>query len=558
MTPADAAPAHPTPLDAGQDALARGAWAEARTFFEEAVRREPTPEALEGLAMAAWWLDDAASMFELREQAFRAFRERADRRGAARVAISLALDYENFRGESAVAKGWLQRARRLLEGLDPAPEHGWLAVWEGLWSLPDTTASRELGSEAAALGRSLGVLDLEMAGLALEGLALVSEGKIAEGMPRLDEASAAAAAGELKDLAVMGIVCCFLIYGCELVRDYDRAAQWCDRVKELCERWNIRHLFGLCRTHYSSVLMWRGAWAEAELELSAATEELERTRPALAVEAVVRLAELRRRQGRLQEASDLFRRVESHPLAQLGSAALALDHGNAQEAAERAERFLRQIPPQDRTERAAGLELLVRAQALSGQRDAALLSLAELREVTDAIGTQPMRACRHYAEGVVAAADGDCLTARRRFEDAVDLFERSNSPFETGRARIELARCLGSLGRKEAAVEEARAASAALTKIGAALEGARANALLTESQAPGSAGSLPAGVGGGLTQRELEVLRLLAQGLSNQEIAQRLVLSQHTVHRHVANILTKLDLSSRAAAAGYAAGHGLV
>ncbi len=512
--------------------------------------------------MAAWWLDDALAMFQHREGAFRAYRERGDGRGAARVAIALALDNENFRGESAVAKGWLQRAHHLLEDLDPGPEHGWVRVWEGLWALPDTSASRRLGGEAAALGRSLGIIDLEMAGLALEGLALVSEGKIAEGMPRLDEATTAAVAGELTDLAVMGIVCCFLIYGCELVRDYDRAAQWCDRVKELCERWNIRHLFGLCRTHYSSVLMWRGAWAEAETELTAATKELQRSRPALAVEGVVRLAELRRRQGRLQEAETLFNQVDFHPLAQLGRAALALDEGDAATACERAERFLRHIPREDRTERAAGLELLARAQVMGGARVDARRSLEELCAVTDAIGTQPMRASRNYAEGIVAAEEGDHAAARRCFEDAVDLFEGSDCPFEAGRARVELAGSLAALGRRDAAEQEARRAKASFDAMGAGLEAGRAAALLQQLAASrhGAQALLPVQEGGGaaLTPRELEVLHLVAQGLSNQEVAGRLFLSQHTVHRHVANILTKLDLPSRAAAVAYAARHGLM
>lgn len=546
------------PLSAGQDALARGAWGEARASFEEALRQAETPEALEGLAMAAWWLSDATAMFDARESAYKLFRERGDRQGAARVATLLALDYNDFRGEPAIAKGWIQRARRLLEGLDPAPEHGWLAIWEGLWALPDTTTAQRLGAEAAALGCSLGVIDLEMAGLALEGLALVSEGKIAEGMPRLDEATAAAVAGELTDLAVMGVVCCFLIYGCELVRDYDRAAQWCDRVKEICERWHIRHLFGVCRTHYSSVLMWRGAWAEAEAELATATEELKATRPAMAVEGIVRLAELRRRQGRFQEAAMLFSQVEFHALAQLGRAALALDQADPVAAADLAERFLRHIPPEDRTERAAGLEVLVRAQIAQGDREQAGTSLAELQSVTAAIGTEPMRASCRHAEGIVAAADGDHNTARRRFEDAVDLFDRSGAPFETARARIELARSLCALGRCDVSEQEARAALHSLQEMGAAWEVENAATLLRELES--MRGGRPSGTPDltGLTPRELEVLRLVAQGLSNQEIATRLVVSQHTVHRHVSNILTKLDLSSRAAAVAYAGRLGLL
>lgn len=542
-------------IAAGHEALRSGSWEEARARFERAVATKDSPEALEGLGLAAWWLGDGAAMFDARERAFRLYRERGDARGAARVATSLAVDYNDSRGEFAVAKGWLQRARRLLDGLDDAPERGWVAIWEGLWSLPDTASARRLGAEAAGLGRSLALMDLEMAGLALEGLALVSEGQVAEGMARLDEASAAAVAGEVQDLAVIGEIHCFLIYACELVRDYDRAAQWCNTVRAFCERWSIRPLFGLCRTHYSSVLMWRGAWAEAERELAVAQQDLAETRPAMAVEAIVRLAEIRRRQGRFQEAAQLFAQVEFHPLGQIGRAQLALDQAEPASALDLVERFLRGIPREDRTERAAGLEVLVRGLVDLGRVEQAGPSLAELQEIVGAIGTEALRATAHYTEGLVQGAGGEWETARQRFEDAVDLFARSGAPFEAACARLKLAEALRALNQGALASVEASASRAALLELGASFEASRAERMLhelAESDVDGAPSPGP------LTRRELDVLRLVARGLSNQAIAGQLVLSEHTVHRHMSSILDKLDLPSRAAAAAYAVQRGLV
>jgi ATP/maltotriose-dependent transcriptional regulator MalT len=385
-----------------------------------------------------------------------------------------------------------------------------------------------------------------MVGLALEGLALVSEGRVEEGMRRLDEATAAAVAGELRDLNAVGASCCYLIFACERVRDYDRAAQWCERVKEFCRRWRIRPLFAVCRTHYAAVLVWRGAWAEAERELAAATEELEATRPAMAVEGVVRLAELRRRQGRRDEAAELFGRVELHPLAQLGQAALALDRGDSTSALDAVDRYLRRLSPEDVTERVPALELAARALAAKGQLDEARRALAELEATAATVATDPLRASAALTAGVVAAAGGDDDGARRAFEDAVELFQRSGAPFEAATTRAALARVLARLGRKAAADEQARRARETLARLGA-----RADAILGPvDDEPRSAL--------GLSRRELEVLRLLAHGLSNREIAERLVLSEHTVHRHVANILRKLGVGSRSAAAAVAAKHQVI
>jgi tetratricopeptide (TPR) repeat protein len=442
-------------------ALAQGRWEEARASFEHARAIAETPEALEGLGTAAWWLDDGASLFEVRERAFQLYRRRGDRRGAGRVATRLASDYLHFRGQAAVARGWHQRAHRLLQGLALIPEHGWLKLWQGDLGLTcgdDPAHVRALAVEAAVVGRSLGAIDLEMTALALEGVALVSEGNVSRGLPCLDEATSAAVSGEMTDPLAIGISCCYLVMACERIRDFERAAQWCARVKEFCARTRFNALMGVCRAQYAGVLIWRGSWGEAEAELEAAGRQLAATRPAMQADALLRLADLRRLQGRFGDARRLLEQVDAHPLAAVTRAALSLDEGEAASAAHLAQRSLRQTPASNRMARATALDVLVRAQAALGHAQQAAVVLDELRVLAADIGTAPFHGSARMAEGLVALASRDPERARMAFEDAIDLYRRSHAAFEEGRARVGLGRSLMALGRSAPAEAELRQA----------------------------------------------------------------------------------------------------
>jgi len=544
----------------GQAALERGDWQHAKQAFELSLQQGDDPEALEGLGLAAWWLDLADVVFDARERAYRGFLERDDRAAAARMAVWLAWDTAAFRGEQAVASGWLQRARRLLEGQPDAPENAWLALRAGVFALlddGDPEEAEKLAAEAVRIGQRIGAVDYEMVGRALHGFARVAGGHVTDGLRELDEVNAGVLAGEMTDRVLIGLACCYLIAACERIHDFDRAVQWCDRLKAWCAKWGLRPLFAVCRTQYASVCMWRGAWQEAERELTAASDELMASRPAMTGEGFVRLGELRRRQGKLDEAIALFDRAGSHSLASLGRAAVVFDRGDFKTAAELADRHLRRLPMQNGTERAAALELLIRAQVETGAREEARQSLGELTGIAQEANTDALRASASLAAGVLDAAHGEAKSARRHLEDAVDLFERSRAPFETGRARVALARVLGDLGRRDAAAEEARRAIDDFMPLSATLELSRAQdflATLEKETAPAA----PASEKGGLTSREVEVLRLISEGLTTNAIADRLFISEHTVHRHVANTLTKLNVSSRSAAVAHAARLGLL
>jgi LuxR family transcriptional regulator, maltose regulon positive regulatory protein len=535
---------------AGWRALAEGDWLAARAHFEEALATEETAEAFEGLGWAAYCLDDDPLTFEARERAFRLYRKQGDDAAAARVAAWLAVDWLEFRGRPAVANGWLQRAHRLLDDVETGPDHGWLAVHEASIVVEeDTVTARRLAAQAVEIGRGFGVAELEMVGLGLEGVALVSEGDLDTGMRRLDEAVAAALDGEAEILVCVAWACCYLIAACEQVRDYDRAGEWCERVSEFCERHGIALPLSVCKAKYAGVLIWQGRWEEADSTLQSAAEGLAASRPPLVVDAWVRLG----------EAEELFARCEGKPLALLGRAAVALDRDRTSEAAELAERFLRAFPDRNRTERSAGLEIVVRAHCAQGQHEQAREALAQLDEIATRARTRPLRAAVLTAQATVVAAAGDHDAARRCLEDAIDLLAVSGAPFETAQVRLDLGTVLAALGRHEPARREFEIAMTAFRGLGADRAGAQAEALLValgeaEACRPSRSRDGPLAR---LTPREREVLGLVAEGLTNQDIARRLILSEHTVHRHMTNILRKLGLTSRAAAASLAARHDL-
>lgn len=548
----------PDLISAGQAALLACRWDEARAHFGSALILGETPEALEGLGQAAWWLDDARVVFSSRERAYELYRARRDAPGAARMAIRLAEDAIIFRAEEAVSNGWLGRARRLLEGLEPLAEHAMLATQEAAFAFliaSDTAATKARAIEAIAVARQVGAFDIEILALALEGLALVAEGAVSDGMSRLDEATTAATGGEMSDHSAIAYACCYMIFACERVRDIDRADQWCRRVQEYCDRRGIRFMFNICRTHHAVVLMAHGRWGEAEGQLVDATEALAATRPGLAADGFARLAELRRRQGRLDEAAAMLEQVAFHPEAQLALGHLALELGDHERAVEWSERVLRQVPAADRTLRSHALELAVRAESLRGSPEAARDHLAALMEIASVVQTPLFGASAALASGCVLAAEGDLSGSRRSFEDAVDAYDRVGCPFEASDARLELARVLSMLGRREEASATVSRAAEAFDALGAAhgLKRAADRRSSIESRSP--AGKPDDST---LTSREIEVLAMVADGLSNGEIASRLILSEHTVHRHVANILTKLGVTSRAAAATAGSRLGLV
>jgi DNA-binding NarL/FixJ family response regulator len=544
-------------LERAREAMRRGAWLEAAAVFRDVIATEPScAEAHEGLGTAAWWVDDQATVLEARENAFRLYREQGDARSAGRLATHIALDHADYHGDVAVASGWLSRAERLLQGIEPPSEYALMKLYQSYISLMfhnDAPAARVLHAEGSLLASQHASFDVQMLALALDGLICVREGRVADGMRCMDEAMASAVGGEMSDLVAIGNTCCALIYACEAVADYDRATQWCRQTLEFMQRTGISSLFSVCRNYYATVLIWKGAWDEAEAELTAAIQELSSARQHYTREGLAKLGELRRRQGRLEEAEALLARAEPHQMALLSRGALALDRDDAASAIDFAQRFLRRISEEDQAERVFGLELLLRAHLRNGDLASAGEDLQALEKTSASVGTRALRATATAGRGLFARARGDLEDARRALEDAADLFAASDDAFDAARVRLDLSAVLRDLGRDAGALEQAVMAQDALRRLGAMHHAELAGRVIQSMSGGLGAPPVQTSLPHGLTAREAEVLWLLAAGKTNQDIAEALVLSVRTVERHISTIYQKLQLHGQAARAAAAA-----
>lgn len=527
-------------IEDGREALARGAWAEARACFSAVLALNETPQAYEGLGTAARYQLDSDAAIAAHERGYRLARSHDDAAAAALLAIQLAYDAYAFRGP-AEASGWVERAGQLVEGEPPSIAGACVLFLRAHFALGrhDVDFARKQAAQAVELAREVGTVDVEMLAVAVHGLALVSLGEIEEGMRLLDAAAAAAVGGEMTDCDSIETVCCYMIDACKRVRDLERASEWCIRVRDIATRFGDRQMFSICRTHYADVLLWHGDWTHADQELAAAVAELGAMRPGREADPLVRLAELRRRQGHSREAEELLARAALHRFHALVEGLIALDRGDAAAATGAATRFLRRVGEADRFERVAGLELMVRAAVAGGDMRAAHRAADEIAAIAAATPNSLLRASALLAQGRIAAAEGDAAAATALLEDAADLFEAVGAAYDAALTRLDLASALHAAGRTDAAVKTRARARDALRELGACLE--------AESV-------------GGLSPRETEVLRLVARGLSNDDIARQLVLSVRTVERHVANVYDKIGASgrtARAVATAWAYAHGL-
>jgi len=532
----------PDAIEAGRAALQRGAWAEAFARFTAALELEESVRAYEGLGVAARYRRDIEAAVAAHERGYRLARARGDDGAAAKLASQLAIDAYG-RGRVAEAGGWVERALQITERAGPSEGRALALVLQAHVAMQvrnDPLAAQELSERALEVALAAGSGDVELFASALQGLALVSVGSVEEGMRRLDAATAAAVAGEVEDVDMAETICCYLIDACKRVRDLDRVAEWCERVAEIAGRYDDRFMFAVCRIHHADVLIWRGGWTRAEEELETAARALQELRMPK-IDTVVRIAELRRRQRRLAEAAELLAGCDDHYLHPLHLGRLQLDRGNPAASLEAAERFLRRIGDTDRFARIAGLELLVHAAVQAGLLEAASEGAAEIRSTADAVETGALRATALLAEGRVAAARADWQRAQACLEDAAAGLEAAGAWFDAAQAWTELA-ALAQTRDLQAPAEAARErAERALARVGLTPPARR-------------------GDGTTLSRREREVLRLLARGHSNAEIAGDLFLSVRTVERHVANVYAKLALSgrtARAAATAWAHAHGI-
>lgn len=534
------------PVAAGQAALQAGRWEDARAAFEAALRVDETGEALLGMGEALWWLGEPRASVGYHERAYVEFRRAGDAARAAWTAIWLCLTYKSDLGNQAASSGWIARAERVLRDAGPGPLQGWLWVTRA-YDTTDLALSLELAERSLEFARGSGDFDLEVCALSQLGNTLVAVGRVAEGLALVDEAMAGTLGGESCSPLTVVIASCHMLTACELAGDLERATQWCRVADEFTRKYGCPFLYVSCRTAYGSILVGKGRWAEAESELQAAIRTTADAWPAMHAQAVARLADLRLRQGRLEEAEVLLAKVDDEIATALPAAGVRLARGQPTIAIALLERRLH-VLGERHVEVATTLELLVPARLARGDLDGAASAAERLGRLASDQHHGHVAACAAIASARVSIARQETAAAIRQLETALERFSRLDLPFETARARLELARALTE-DQREVAIEEAQRGLAALDQLGAAADADAAAALLRSLGVTGRTGPRQVGV---LSKREQEVLRLVGLGLSNPEIAARLCISRKTAAHHVSSVLAKLDLRNRAEAVAYA------
>jgi DNA-binding NarL/FixJ family response regulator len=532
-------------LAAGQAALAAADWAAARAAFEAALAQDETPEAHDGLGIALWWLNAVAESHTHRTAAYTAFKQRGDAGRAALIAAWLAREQVFFASNASAMNGWFARAERLLQDAGPGPQHAWLALWRASMLAPPEELAR-VAAEAMDAARRYGDTDLEVAALAFGGLARVVGGQVPAGMNALDEAMAAATAGEVGNFMIVSEVFCVTLSACELSGDWVRTQHWCQAADDYARRYQCSFLSAYCRTTYGGLLTATGRWDEAEAQLNDAIRAFEAGHRGLRVHAVLKLADLRVQQGRLEEAEVLLRGFEDQGGAVLPLARLHLARQDPALARALLDQALSQAPGPKLLSAAPLLALRVEASLALGDVDGARAAADELAALAAQAGSDSLQAQADLARGRLARAEEE---AANHFRQALARLQQYEQSLVASRAKLALARTLAERD-PPGALAWARAALATFERLGARQEADEAAQVL---RGLGAGGRVRLRQHEALTAREAEVLALLAAGLTNRAIAERLSISAKTAEHHVSQILAKLGLRSRAEAAAYAA-----
>lgn len=497
-------------------------------------------------ADAAWWLGQLDDCIEAREAAYRLFEDLGDYRRAGQSAVWL-YEHHAFRVRPAMAGAWLRRARRSLADDPECVEHGALVLREA----ESAHGGGDLGSAAAQassvleLARRLRSADLEAEALQTLGRVRIDEGDVEEGVGLLDEAMLLAVEGRLGPYST-GKVYCSMISACEQLGDLKRAAEWTDTTAI----WSEQHPFaifpGICRIHHAVILKHRGSLAEAEAAAAKAGEELVGSHLPNAAAAWAEVGDIRRRLGDFERAEEAFRRA-----AELcgnrcsGLALLRLAEGRITAATEIIELCVSGCGT-NRLGRAGVLPARVQIALAAGDVETARAATHELDATAETLSSNFLRAVARSTRGRLELAEGD-PAAVATLRDAVAAWTALDVPYESASARTLLAQALRDAGDEKGSLATFTSAAEQFDQIGARLEARSAIGDASEAQLPA-----------GLTEREAEVLRLVASGMTNSDIAEALFLSAKTVSRHLSNIFTKIDVSSRAAATAFAFEHGVV
>ena len=535
-------------LDEARHAYATHRWDVAHEGFAAvAATSELEVGDLAAFADAAWWLGRTDESLELSEQLYRRCLQGDQTPAAARLAVEIGFLWL-IRGEQRIGAGWISRANRLLAEAPECPEQGYLgylAAWDAL-----TTArfddAQAIAQQMQALAARYDDPTLGAMGLVLEGLAAVRSGEVTRGLTLCDEAMLPVHAGDVVPNWA-GNLYCLIMALCFELADIERARAWTDATERWCDQFSNAAMFtGICRVHRAQLHHLDGDWDRAEAGAVQACRDLADMNVEVVAAGYYEIGELRRARGDDAGAEQAFARA--HELGrdpQPGLALLRLAQGDVGAARAALQAALAAAGPP--LTRMPLLTALVEVAAASDDAELARSSAQELTRIATAFATPGIRARAASATGIAHLLAGEPEQALAPLRDACRSWRALRCRCELARAQSRLARALDAVGDREAAARERQQARATFEELGAQGDLAALDGDPAARPAPG-----------GLTDREVEVLCLVADGASNATIADRLTISERTVERHVSNIFHKLDVSSRTQAARLAFDHGLV
>jgi ATP/maltotriose-dependent transcriptional regulator MalT len=535
-------------VEGARTAFREHRWGDAHRLLSEAPSAQLGGEDLERLATAAYLVGDDEGSIDAWAEAHHRHLD-TDPVRAARCAFWAGFQLAN-RGEMAHAGGWFSRAHRIVEDAGDCAEVGYLLFPSALQALAggDLTTARDTFTAATELGVRFGEPDLSTLGRLGRGQTLVLSNEVDEGLRLLDEAMVAVTADEVSP-TVAGIVYCAVIETCQLTFQVGRAQEWTEALTRWCDRQpDLVPYRGQCLVHRAEVLQLHGAWADALDEASRACARLSDPAPHPALGAAhYQRAELLRLRGDHRQAGEAYVEASRHGRdPQPGLALLRLAEGDAHSAAAAIRRVLSESG--ERMHRARVLAAATEILLAAGDGQGAATASAELEEIAAAVGAPYLRAVAGEARGAVHLAEGRASEALLHLRRAAECWAEVDAPREAARTRVLLALACREVGDDDTADLELAVAAAVFRELGARPDVERVEHLVSRRRpAPH-----------GLTQREVEVLRLVSGGSTNKEIAGELVLSERTVERHLSNIFTKLGVSTRSAATSFAYENGLV